>query len=237
MATDRIQKILARVGFASRRGIEAWIVAGRIRVNGELAVLGQRVASGDVLSLDGKRIDWECVPGPTEMLLYNKPLGQICSHADPGGRPTVYDVLPKPSWGKWISVGRLDVNSEGLLLLTNDGDIAHRLMHPSHSILRHYLVRLSASVTAEQLRALKRGVCLEDGMARFEQIWPQRGSERHPWYKVQVSEGRNRLVRRLWESQAVMVSRLIRLRFGDWVLPKALPAGRFQAVAARDMPS
>lgn len=231
--SERLHKILARQGVGSRRAIESMMREGRLEVNGQVAVIGQGYAPGDEVRLDGVLLSIQSVIEP-QVLLYNKPLGELCTHDDPQGRPTIYQNLLPCKEGKWISIGRLDINSEGLLLLTNDGEIAYRQMHPSSAIVREYLTRLSKPVNRQQLNQLVRGVQLDDGPARFDQVTLHQDG-RHPWYRVQVSEGRNRLVRRVWESVGVMVSRLIRIRYGDVVLPRALKAGEVMAMDPIDV--
>lgn len=227
---SRIQKILARSGVASRRTIEAWIQQGHITVNGHVAKLGQSIQAGDQVLVNGRKVDlqWELMP---QVLMYHKPCGELCTRHDPEGRDTIYAGLPALDQGKWVSIGRLDINSEGLLLLTNDGDIAHRQMHPSSAIVREYLVKLSAQVDPGQIKKLNKGVLLDDGPAKFDRIVLHADAS-HPWYKVQVREGRNRLVRRLWQSQGVWVSRLIRIRYGDVRLPRSLRPGAYQMLDA-----
>lgn len=223
---ERIQKVLARSGLASRRTIERWLKQDRITVNGHTAQLGQSIQHGDKVRLDGRVVDlhWQL---PPQVLMYHKPCGEICTRHDPQGRTTVYAHLPELKQGKWVSIGRLDINSEGLLLLTNDGEIAHRQMHPSRAILREYLVKLSAPVRSDQVDMLKKGIFLEDGLAKFNAVMLHAAGA-HPWYKVQVREGRNRLVRRLWQTQGVLVSRLMRTRYGEVRLPKSLRPGKYQ---------
>lgn len=226
---ERIQKVLARDGIASRRTLEVWIQEGRISVNGKTATLGQRIQPADHVKLNDKALTLNWSP-MTQILIYHKPVGVICTHDDPKGKPTIYEHLPPLIEGKWISMGRLDINSEGLLLLTNDGALANAMMHPSNGTIRQYLVRLSSSVDSASIQELLRGVELEDGMAQFQQC-TLHADGKHPWYRVQLCEGRNRLVRRLWASQGVMVSRLMRIRFGDIKLPKSLPAGAFESLS------
>jgi len=227
--TERLQKYLARAGYGSRREIENWIRDGRILVNGKPAELGVSVTAGDRIRIDGRPVamtDPESHPPRT--MAYHKPVGELTTRKDAEGRPTVFDSLPKIRHGRWISVGRLDFNTAGLLLVTTDGELAHRLMHPSWEIEREYAVRILGEVDAAVLQRLQEGVMLEDGLAAFASIQDAGGSGANHWYHVTVREGRNREVRRLWESQGLQVSRLIRVRFGPVSLPRNLRAGRFQ---------
>lgn len=221
--SDKVQKILANLGYGSRREMERWITEGRIKINNRLAKLGDRVSSFDTLSVDGKVIHASTEPLERQVILYHKAIGEICSHRDDEGKGSVFDrlpVLPAGS-GRWVSVGRLDVNTSGLLLFTNDGALANQLMHPSSCIEREYAVRVLGKAGNQILERLTRGVMLDDGMARFEHI--VEGSEKEKsgvnhWYYVVVTEGRNRLVRRLWESQDLKVNRLKRVRYGSVIL-------------------
>lgn len=229
--SERIQKLLAGAGLGSRRGIEGWLAAGRIKVNGQVAKLGDRAAPGDVIELDGRRLELPCVSqekqsGETWLLLYHKPLGEVTTRSDPQGRPTVFDRLPPPPTGRWVVVGRLDVNTSGLLLFTNDGGLAHRLMHPSYEVERRYLVRVRGTPGPELADRLRRGVQLEDGPARFEEVTATGRSEGHAWYEVGLTEGRNREVRRIFEAAGHEVSRLKRLSYGPWQLPDDLRPGQ-----------
>lgn len=223
--SEKIQKVLARQGFASRREIERWIQAGRVVVNGQTAQLGDRISAHDQVTVDGQKIS-VADDQQTRVLLYHKPEGQICTRQDPEGRATVFDHLPTLHHARWISIGRLDINTSGLLLLTNDGHLAHQLMHPSSGLEREYAVRILGDVDAAMVKRLTRGVRLEDGMARFEHVVDSGGKGSNHWFHVLVKEGRNRLVRRLWESQQVVVSRLMRVRFGSVMLPKTLAKGQ-----------
>lgn len=235
---ERLQKWLARAGCGSRRGLEEWIRAGRVTVNGAPAELGMSVADGDVVCVDGRII---AAPPPVEearprVLMYHKPAGEICSQSDPEGRATVFDRLPRVG-GRWISVGRLDVNTLGLLLFTNDGELAHRLMHPSNEIEREYAVRVLGEVDDEILKRLRKGIVLEDGPAHFDALIDAGGDGANHWYHVVLREGRNREVRRMWESQGVTVSRLMRVRFGPLTLPRTLRPGQHQELDTDDINS
>jgi 23S rRNA pseudouridine2605 synthase len=230
MSEARIQKLLAEAGHGSRRGIEEWIRAGRITVNGRVATLGERATATDRICLDGNLLDLGGTRDSVEVLLYNKPVGEVTTRSDPEGRPTVFDHIPPPASGRWIVVGRLDVNTSGLLLFTNDGDLAHRLMHPSSEVAREYRVRLRGVPSAEVLDRLRRGVELEDGMASFDRITPESTEGSHSWFRVELHEGRNREVRRLFEHQGFEVSRLNRMRYGNVELPQDLRGGRYQSL-------
>jgi 23S rRNA pseudouridine2605 synthase len=228
--SERLQKLLAGAGHGSRRGIEDWIRAGRITVNGRVATLGERATGGDRICLDGKLLDLGGARESVEVLLYNKPVGEVTTRSDPEGRPTVFDHLPAPASGRWIVVGRLDVNTSGLLLFTNDGELAHRLMHPSSEVPREYRVRLRGVPSAEVLDRLRRGVELADGMARFDGITVESTEGSHSWFRVELHEGRNREVRRLFEHEGFEVSRLSRLRYGTVELPPDLRGGCYQSL-------
>ncbi len=233
--TERLQKLLARAGVGSRRKAEAWIKEGRIQVNGKIAEPGLQVSGKERILLDGKpvRIDTEklsCV----EVLMYHKPAGEVCSRKDPEGRKTVFQTLPKPKHGRWVGVGRLDISTSGLMIFTTDGELAHRLMHPSQEIQREYAVRILGDVNLDMLKRLTAGVLLDDGPARFEVVEESGGSGANRWFHVIVKEGRNREVRRLWESQGVVVSRLSRIRFGPLVLGRDLRRGAARPLTHRE---
>lgn len=222
---ERIQKFLANHGVASRRQIEEWIKMGRIQINDEVATLGSKVTERDVIKIDYKIFKPRIKQNKIKVLVYHKPAGEICSRADEKDRPTVFDNLPKLRNQRWIMIGRLDFNTEGLLLFTNHGELAHRLMHPSYEIEREYAVRILGKVEKEMLNRLKQGILLEDGLAKFNEIIDAGGEGVNHWFHVTLNEGRNREVRRLWESQGVKVSRLIRVRFGAIGLPRLLKRG------------
>lgn len=222
---ERLQKLLAGAGHGSRRGIEEWIREGRVTINDRVAVLGDRATTADRICLDGRPLDLGGRRDATEVLLYHKPVGEVTTRNDPEGRPTVFDHLPPPGSGRWIVVGRLDVNTSGLLLFTNDGELAHNLMHPSSEVSREYLVRLRGTPTAAALEQLRQGVQLEDGPARFDSLTLQSSEGSHGWYRVSLHEGRNREVRRLFEHVGCEVSRLSRIRYGNVLLPRDLRAG------------
>lgn len=226
--SEKIQKVLARVGLGSRRAMEEWIDAGRVSVNGQLATLGDRIDEGDELRVDGRVVAFSTEEESVRrVILYYKPEGEVCTRTDPSGRPTVFDALPKLQDQRWVAIGRLDINSQGLLLFTTDGDLANRMMHPSSNIEREYAVRVHGQVGEENLEALRTGVMLVDGEAKFDEISDQGGEGTNHWYHVVLREGRKREVRRMWETQGVQVSRLIRVRYGDVLLPRSLKAGRW----------
>jgi 23S rRNA pseudouridine2605 synthase len=227
--SEKIQKVLANAGLASRRQIEVWLKEGRISINGQVAKLGDRITCDVKARVDGREIKLiKSAHKKTRVLLYHKPQGEICSRTDPEKRPTVFDHLPMLRNGRWISVGRLDFNTSGVLLLTNDGELANRLMHPSREIEREYAVRIQGQVSPEMLKKLKEGIIVDEkGPAHFERIIDTGGEGSNHWYTVLVKEGRNRIVRKLWESQGVTVSRLIRIRFGDITLPRSLRRGKW----------
>lgn len=228
VAGARLQKVLAQAGLGSRREIEDWIKAGRVTLNGQPAPLGSRYRPGDRIAIDGRPVDLAKRLEPTtRVLLYHKPAGEVVSRRDPEGRPVIFTRLPKPSRGRWIAVGRLDINTQGLLLVTTNGELAGRLMHPSRQIERQYAVRVLGPVEPAVLTRLTEGVTLDDGPARFETIVPAGGEGANRWFHVTLREGRNRIVRRLWESQGIVVSRLIRIRFGQLALPPHLKAGGY----------
>lgn len=229
---EKLQKVLARAGLGSRRQIETWIVAGRVSVDGKLAKLGDRVGPDAKLRVDGHLVKLQAAnAAKTKILLYHKPEGEVCTRSDPEGRPTVFEKLPLLRGQRWVAVGRLDLNTSGLLLFTNDGELANRLMHPSQEIEREYAVRIRGHVTAEILQKLQQGVELEDGPAAFTTIQDAGGEGSNHWYHVTLNEGRNREVRRLWESQNLTVSRLMRVRFGTVSLPRHLRAGRWEEMS------
>ncbi|MDX7987209.1 23S rRNA pseudouridine(2605) synthase RluB [Xenorhabdus sp. 12] len=224
--TEKLQKVLARSGHGSRREIEGYIQQGRISIDGKTATLGDRieVKPSVKIRLDGRILNIkEPQKDICRVLAYYKPEGELCTRHDPEGRPTVFDRLPRMQGARWIAVGRLDINTCGLMLFTTDGELANRLMHPSREVEREYAVRVFGEVDNAKLRQLTQGVQLEDGPASFKTITFKGGEGINQWYNVTLTEGRNREVRRLWESVGVQVSRLIRVRYGDINLPKGLP--------------
>lgn len=224
----RIQKFIANAGIASRRTVEEWIKAGKVMVNGVVATLGQSVIATDNITVDGKKLYLKgFAADETRVLLYHKPEGELCSARSEKGKPTVFDSLPKPRGSKWVMVGRLDINTSGLLLLTNNGMLAHHLMHPSFAQERQYAVRVLGKVTEEILENLKTGVRLDDGIHAFKSIHFGGGTGANQWYSVTLTEGKYREVRRLWESQGCKVSRLIRTQYGPFVLPNGLRKGKY----------
>lgn len=230
---ERLQKILARIGLASRREIEDWIRNGRITLNGHYAQLGDRYHHGDRITVNGRPIDLDSRDEePTRVLLYHKPTGEVVTRRDPEGRPVIFTQLPRPSRGRWISIGRLDINTQGLLLVTTNGELANRLMHPSREIEREYAVRVLGNIDERSLEHLSKGVTLEDGPAKFDSIRSAGGEGANHWFHVTLREGRNRIVRRLWESQGITVSRLIRVRFAKLELPPRLRARTFMELPA-----
>ncbi|WP_287028573.1 23S rRNA pseudouridine(2605) synthase RluB [Pseudomonas sp. UBA6310] len=234
---EKLQKVLARMGLGSRRDIETWISQGRVKVNASVATLGQRVDLHDAIALDGRLIKREeAVEAVRRVLIYNKPDGEVCTRDDPEGRPTVFARLPRLQAGRWINIGRLDINTTGLLMFTTDGELANRLMHPSYEMDREYAVRVRGEVTEEMIENLKTGVMLEDGPAKFTDIQEAPGGEGfNHWYHCVVMEGRNREVRRLWESQGLVVSRLKRVRFGPVFLTSELTMGRWREMGQAEL--
>jgi 23S rRNA pseudouridine2605 synthase len=226
---ERLQKVLARAGFGSRREIETWIREGRVMVNDRPAELGVTVTERDRVRIDGRQVSFSTDPArDIRTLIYHKPAGELTTRKDEEGRPTVFDNLPRIKNGRWITIGRLDMNTSGLLLVTTDGELAHRLMHPSYEVEREYAVRVLGTVDGQVLENLLTGVQLDDGIASFTSILDAGGQGANHWYHVILREGRNREVRRLWESQGLKVSRLIRVRYGPVGLPKDVRAGRFK---------
>lgn len=225
---ERLQKVLANAGLASRREIEKWIDAKRIKVNGKIAIPGTRVTNKDKIFIDDKLVYMNNDELINQTIAYHKPAGQICSRNDPEGRDTVFSHLPKLKNQRWISVGRLDINTSGLLLFTTDGELANKLMHPSSEIEREYAVRVLGEVSNTMIKKLTDGVKLNDGMAKFKSVKEAGGEGANHWYNVILTEGKNREVRRLWEAIGIKVSRLMRIRFGEIKLNRALQAGNWE---------
>jgi 23S rRNA pseudouridine2605 synthase len=229
---ERIQKVLAAAGYASRREVEEWVVAGRVSVNGLPSFLGQKVVPGDRVKVNGKLINVRFANREARVLVYHKPEGEIVSREDPEGRPSVFDRLPALKRGRWIAIGRLDFNTSGLLLFTDDGELANRMMHPRYELVREYAVRLLGELTEEQAKQLLDGVQLDDGVAKFGSVRSEGGDGSNRWYRVTISEGRNREVRRMFEALGLTVSRLMRVRYGPVDLPRRLKRGMYEEMAA-----
>jgi 23S rRNA pseudouridine2605 synthase len=221
----KLQKALADAGFGSRRELEEWIANGRVNVNGETAHLGQRVGTNDRIKVNGKLVHLKLGVRQPRVLIYHKPEGEIVSRDDPDGRPSVFEKLPRIRGGRWIAVGRLDFNSCGLLLLTNSGELANRLMHPSYELEREYAVRVVGELSGETKKRLLAGIELDDGLASFGRLAEEGGEGTNRWYRVTIREGRNREIRRMFEAVGVTVSRLMRVRYGPIDLPPRLRRG------------
>lgn len=233
--SPKLHKVLAQAGMGSRLEMEQLILQGRISVNGEPAHIGQRIQFGDQIKVNGKPVRVRLQPPPPRVLAYHKPAGELVSHDDPQNRPTVFRRLPRLQQGKWQSVGRLDLNTEGLLLLTNSGELANRLMHPRFGLQREYAVRVLGALSNEEKKRLLDGVRLDDGMAQFASIEDGGGEGANCWYRVTIGEGRNREVRRMFEAVGHAVSRLIRIRYGAMMLPRGLKRGVWLELDPRDI--
>lgn len=233
--TPKLHKVLAQAGLGSRLEMEQLILEGRISVNAEPAHIGQRIQFGDTVKVNGKPIRVRIDPPPPRVIAYHKPTGEVVTHDDPQNRPTVFRRLPKLFQGKWQSVGRLDLNTEGLLLLTSSGELANKLMHPRFGLEREYAVRVLGALNNEEKKRLLEGVTLDDGVAQFGSIEAGGGEGANCWYRVTISEGRNREVRRMFEAVGHAVSRLIRIRYGAMVLPRGLKRGAFVELDERDI--
>lgn len=235
--SEKLQKVLARAGHGSRRELESMIQSGRVSVGGQVAKLGDRLEDlNAIIRIDGHTVSIKTSEEVVcRVLAYNKPEGELCTRHDPEGRRTVFDRLPKIRGSRWVSVGRLDANTGGLLLFTTDGELANRLMHPSRMVQREYMVRVFGDVNEEMVRNLVKGVKLEDGMARFEDVVYAGGEGMNHTFYVVINEGRNREVRRLWDSQGVTVSRLKRVRYGEIYLEKALPRGGWMELELKEV--
>ncbi|WP_395377659.1 23S rRNA pseudouridine(2605) synthase RluB [Marinicella sp. W31] len=234
--SERLQKILARAGLGSRRQIEKSIDMGQIKINHKVATLGQRVVEGD--RIDWKNRIWKVTEEApdVQVLMYHKPTGEVSTKNDPEGRKTVFDRLPRLKAQKWINIGRLDLNTSGLLLFTTDGQLANHMMHPSANIDREYACRIFGEISEQQIDNLKKGVMLEDGMASFSDVQAAGGEDHlNKWFHVVILEGKNREVRRLWESQGVKVSRLKRVRYGGVFLPKQLRQGQHRQLNKKEL--
>ena len=223
---ERIQKLLAHQGVASRRQVDSMLQQGRITVNGKPAKPGDQISGREKIALDGKLIRITSHESRPKLMMYHKPSGQVCTRSDPEGRPDVFQNLPSLERGRWVSIGRLDINTSGLILFTDQGELANRLMHPSYEIEREYAVRVHGAVSSDMLQQLSQGIELDDGVAKFDQIIDAGGEGTNHWYHVVLKEGKNREVRRLWESVGVEVSRLARVRYDSFNLPKWLKPGK-----------
>ncbi len=232
---ERIQKLLALAGVASRREVERWIGEGRVSVNGVTAKLGDRASRYDDVRVDGRQIKLEDAGRSRRVLAYNKPVGEVCTLKDPEGRPTVFDHLPKTKGERWVNIGRLDINTSGLLLFTTDGELANKLMHPSSGVDREYAVRVRGDVDEAMIERLKEGVMLDDGIARFTDVKFFDGEGQNKWFHVVLMESKNREVRRLWESQGIAVSRLKRVRYGCIFMPSNVPVGTWVELGQREV--
>jgi 23S rRNA pseudouridine2605 synthase len=230
--SEKLQKMLAGAGLGSRRELEKWIIDGRVSVNGSTATLGDRAEASDRIMVDGRVVKTNRDESP-RVLMYSKPEGEVSTTSDPDGRPTVFDALPKINSGRWIAIGRLDINTSGLLLFTNYGELANRLMHPSYEIKREYLARIHGDVDQKMLNNLMDGVVLEDGLAKFQTVKsqhhrnPEERTSSNQWFRCILAEGKTREVRRLWESQDVEVSRLKRISYGPIELPSFIRRSEF----------
>ena len=234
--SEKLQKVLSQAGIGSRREMERWIEKGFIKINDQVATLGQRVTSSDKIKVKGKLINNPLKRSRTSrVIMYHKPQGILCTKFDPEGRTTVFDALKKLDPNRWILVGRLDMNTSGLLLLTNDGELAHRLMHPSYEIKREYAVRITGELGSSQSEALLAGITLDDGIAKFDSISPSGGDGLNRWYHVTLHEGRNREVRRMFEHFGYQVSRLIRTKFASLSLPRYLRRGHYKELSFEDV--
>lgn len=220
----------------SRREIERWIEDGRLTVNGNKVQLGYHLKPDDYLQINGRVVKWDkYAEQPTRVLVYHKPVGEVVTRRDPEGRPVIFTQLPRLPVGRWIAVGRLDINTSGMILVTNNGELANRLMHPSRQVEREYAVRILGEVDEAMMERLRQGVELDDGPAHFDEIRFYAGEGANKWFYVTVKQGRNRLVRRLWESQGVKVSRLMRVRYGDIVLSERVRAHSFYELDPKEL--
>ena len=232
---EKLQKVLARAGIGSRREMERWIEQGRVKVNDKVATIGDRVSETDKIKVDNKFIAQRRTQVTQRVIAYHKPVGEVCTRDDPEGRKTIFQNLPKLPSGRWISIGRLDLNTSGLLLLTTDGELANKLMHPSSEIEREYAVRILGEVSPEIIKELKTNVPLEDGDAHFVDVKAAGGQGANHWYHVVLKEGRNREVRRLWEYFGFAVSRLMRIRYGNITLERRVRLSKSEDLTEKEM--
>lgn len=234
-ATQKLHKVLAQSGLGSRRAMEDWIRDGRVTVNGVAAGIGTRVTSRDLIRIGRRVVHWPAPQRLPRVVLYHKPDGEIVSRDDPQGRATVFDKLPRVRGGRWLSVGRLDYNTGGLLVLTTDGELANRMMHPRFAVEREYAVRVLGELTPDRIERLKTGVRLDDGPARCSALEDGGGEGRNHWYRIVLTEGRNRVVRRMFEALGMTVSRLMRVRFGSLRLPPRLKRGQWRELEPEEV--
>jgi len=232
---EKLQKVLARAGIGSRREMERWIEQGRVKVNDKVATIGDRVSDKDKIKVDNKFISQGRTQVTQRVIAYHKPIGEVCTRDDPEGRKTIYSNLPKLKSGRWISIGRLDLNTSGLLLLTTDGELANKLMHPSSEIEREYAVRILSEVSPEIMKELKTNVPLDDGDAHFIEVKEAGGQGANHWYHVILKEGRNREVRRLWEYFGFAVSRLMRIRYGNIQLERRVRPSKSEDLSEKEI--
>jgi 23S rRNA pseudouridine2605 synthase len=233
--SQKLQKVLAQAGLGSRRAMEVWIDAARVTVNGKVATIGARVTPADKIQVDGRDVRIESTAQPARVLIYHKPEGEIVTREDPQGRETVFTKLPRLRGARWLSIGRLDVSTSGLLIFTTSGELANTMMHPRFSVEREYAARIFGNLSDEQAGQLRKGISLEDGEAHFESLEDEGGEGSNHWYRIVVTEGRNRLVRRLFEAVGFTVSRLMRVRFGVLQLPPRLKRGQFSELESDEV--
>ncbi|MEM7195670.1 MAG: pseudouridine synthase [Pseudomonadota bacterium] len=232
---ERLQKYLSSIGVGSRRKVDSWIAEGRVRVNGQVAQPGIRVTEKSRISIDGKPVRARAAESKTRFIIYNKPEGEICTRSDPQNRPTVFRQLPRLKGERWVVVGRLDINTRGLLLFTNSGSAANRLMHPSNMVEREYLCRVFGEVNKQTVERLLEGIAIDGRKSSFLKVKRQRGEGRNTWYKVVLTQGRYREVRRLWEKVGCQVNRLVRIRYGPVELPRSLRQGQWSELSAGEV--